>query len=76
MNHQYEEHEDTITLEQLLREHELTQGTPCSRCGYDLYQHRLGSPSCLRCYPTRDYHTYAEQLDRLHPWKRQPIKEW
>jgi hypothetical protein len=46
------------------------------RCGYDLYQHRLGSPSCLRCYPTRDYHTYAEQLDRLHPWKRQPIAEW
>jgi len=66
---------DENALQQLLVEHHLTQEDPCPRCSYDIYQHRLGSPSCVRCFPPRGFHVLSDHLYAMHPWKRQAVRE-
>ncbi len=67
--------ENDRELQELLAAHELTQDDPCPRCGYDIYQHRLRSPACVRCLPPHGFHFYSDQLDAIHSWRQQRIRE-
>lgn len=50
------------------------KGKPCSTCACRLYRLLGEYQVCARCFPSRDYHRYANLIEELYPQKRASIR--
>ncbi len=59
-------------IQELVEQHQLVQGDSCPACSCELYRtmYQWPTPVCVRCYPSRDYHEWSDQIDALFPRKR------
>ncbi len=58
---------------QLMESRGLAHGGPCGGCACELYRDLAGSPACVRCFPSKDYHEISGQVDLLYPRKNAPF---
>jgi hypothetical protein len=65
--------QQSAILQEVVEQHQLVQDGPCPACSYELYRttmYQWPKPVCVRCYPTRGYHEWSDQIDALYPRKR------